>query len=304
MKVEIINARTKEPICALDDISIYATIKEIKDEFYKVKPKYYPSRQSFRSDPRGKMLPDTTTLRSLEISNDAKLYFKDLGAQIAWKTVFLTEYAGPLFLYPIFYLQPSIIYGENANNVPKHMAVHLACGAFCFHYAKRLFETQFIHRFSNGTMPIRNIFKNSSYYWVFAALVAYFVNHPKYTPATYGDAQIYGSLLGFALCQLGNYSTHVALRNLRPEGSKERKVPVPTGNPFTAMFSLVSCANYTYEIGSWICFTIMTQTLTSGLFAFVGAAQMTVWALKKHRNYRKEFKDYPRSRKAIFPFLI
>jgi len=304
MKVEIINARTKELIHELDDISIFATIKEIKDEFYKVKPKYYPSRQSFRIEPRAKMLSDETTLRSLEFDSTAKLYFKDLGPQISWKTVFLTEYAGPLFLYPIFYLRPAILYGENAASLPKHMVVHIACGAFCFHYAKRLLETQFIHRFSNGTMPVRNIFKNSSYYWLFACLVAYFVNHPLYTPPSFGDTQIYGGLFGFVLCQLGNYSCHVALRNLRPPGTKERKIPVPTTNPFTAMFSFVSCANYTYEIGSWLFFTIMTQTLTSGLFALVGTAQMTDWALKKHRNYRKEFKDYPRSRKSIIPFLI
>ncbi|XP_066932738.1 very-long-chain enoyl-CoA reductase-like [Clytia hemisphaerica] len=303
MKVEIINARTREPIHELNDVSIYATIGEIKEAFSKAKPKYYTSRQSFRTEPRGKMLSDDTTLKSLEFENNAKLFFRDLGPQIGWKTVFLTEYAGPFFLYPIFYMRPSFIYGANAA-AQMHPVVHIACGAFCFHYAKRLFETQFIHRFSNGTMPVRNIFKNSSYYWLFACMVAYFVNHPLYTPPSYGDAQIYGSLAGFVLCQLGNFSCHVALRNLRPEGTKERRIPKPTGNPFTAMFSFVSCANYTYEVGSWLFFTTMTQALTSGLFAFVGAAQMTVWALKKHRNYRKEFKDYPRSRKAIYPFVL
>lgn len=304
MKVEIFNSRTKELILKLYDISIFSTIKEIKDEFHKVKPKYYQSRQSYRTEPRGKIIADDVTLRSLEFQSSAKLFFKDLGPQIAWKTVFLTEYAGPFFLYPIFYLRPSFIYGENTSSADKHMVVHIACYAFCFHYAKRLFETQFIHRFSNGTMPIRNIFKNSMYYWFFACFVSYFINHPLYTPPSYGNFQIYGSVFGFILCQLGNYSCHIALRDLRPEGTRERNIPKPTSNPFTAMFSLVSCANYTYEVGSWIFFTTMTQALTSGLFAFVGAAQMAVWALKKHRNYRKEFKDYPRSRKAIFPFLL
>ena len=31
---------------------------------------------------------------------------------------------------------------------------------------------------------------------------------------------------------------------------------------------------------------------------------MTVWALGKHRNYRKEFEKYPRGRKSIIPFLV
>ena len=40
---------------------------------------------------------------------------------------------------------------------------------------------------------------------------------------------------------------------------------------------------------------------------FLGASvyQMTVWALKKHRIYKKEFgKEYPRGRKAMFPFIL
>lgn len=42
----------------------------------------------------------------------------------------------------------------------------------------------------------------------------------------------------------------------------------------------------------------------AGLFCFAGFYQMAVWALGKHRNYKKEFKSYPRGRKAIIPFLI
>ena len=34
-----------------------------------------------------------------------------------------------------------------------------------------------------------------------------------------------------------------------PQGSKTRKIPYPTRNPFTWLFLLVSCPNYTYEVG-------------------------------------------------------
>lgn len=264
----------------------------------------HASRQCYRKEPRGKFLDDSVTLRSLEFDNIAKLYFKDLGPQVGWKTVFLAEYIGPFVLYALFYLRPSLIYGVSASDAPVHTYVHIACGAYLFHYAKRVLETHFIHRFSNSTMPIANLFKNCSYYWGFTCFIAYYINHPLYTPASFGDAQVYLALAAFLFCQAGNYSIHVALRDLRPSGTKERKIPVPTSNPFTLLFNFVSCPNYSYEVGSWIWFTVMTQTVAPGVFALLGAAQMTQWAIKKHKNYRREFKDYPRGRKAIIPFII
>lgn len=100
-------------------------------------------------------------------------------------------------------------------------------------------------------------------------------------------------MLSSQFCQVGNFSIHIALRNLRPpgthsywickhyntsinstytlfslsatkqqpttnwislslrlspSGSKTRKIPYPTKNPFTWIFLLVSCPNYTYEV--------------------------------------------------------
>ena len=40
-----------------------------------------------------------------------------------------------------------------------------------------------------------------------------------------------------------------------------RKIPYSTYNPFTILFKFVSCPNYTYEIGAWISFTVMTQCI-------------------------------------------
>lgn len=138
---------------------------------------------------------------------------------------------------------------------------NFSAAAICWsiHYAKRLLETLFVHRFSHATMPLRNLFKNCSYYWLFAMYVAYHVNHPLFTSPN--KLQFLVGTTTFALCELGNLSIHLALRNLRPPGSTIRKIPVPTKNPFTALFNFVSCPNYTYEIGSWIGFTIMTSCL-------------------------------------------
>ena len=40
-------------------------------------------------------------------------------------------------------------------------------------------------------------------------------------------------------------------------------------------------------------------------FLVAGSYMMTQWAVKKHRNYKKEFgNQYPKNRKALFPFIL
>ena len=61
--------------------------------------------------------------------------------------------------------------------------------------------------------------------------------------------------------EYGNFCIHTALRDLRPPGTKERRIPFPTGNPMTQMFRFVSCPNYTYETLAWVSFAVMTQCI-------------------------------------------
>lgn len=306
MELEILKVGSSgsHKVVTLQDVSKNATIGDVKKMISKQKSSLYPSRIALRSELKGKSLSDSTQLSQLELSKGKELYFKDLGPQIGWSTVFLCEYAGPLFCYMITYWRPYIFYGSASANSNYHNVVNIAAICWSFHYIKRILETIFVHRFSHATMPMMNLFKNCSYYWGFAFFVGYYVNHPLYTPPALKDLQVYLGLLGFLFSELGNFSIHVALRNLRPPGTTERKIPKPTGNPFTQLFNFVSCPNYTYEIAAWISFSVMTQCLPALLFTAAGGGQMVIWALGKHRNYLKEFSTYPRRRKSIIPFVI
>jgi len=301
MEVEIVNSGGKH-VCKFESVPATTTIEELKTKIQEVGKGPYPGRQVLRLEAKGKPIKDSETLNSLEIKSGGKLFLKDLGPQIGWSTVFVAEYFGPLVVYLWIYTRPWIFYGDNAASKPYAQAVHIAAACYGFHYVKRLLETIFVHRFSHATMPLRNLFKNCSYYWGFTAYVAYHVNHPLYTAPC--NAQVYAGLAAFLFCEIGNLSIHTLFRDLRPLGSTERKIPFPNGNPLTKLFNLVSCPNYTYEFGAWAAFTVLTQCVPAGLFAFAGLYQMSVWALGKHRQYKKEFPNYPKGRTAIIPYVI
>ncbi|XP_062389241.1 very-long-chain enoyl-CoA reductase [Sardina pilchardus] len=304
-ELEILHAKTREKLLLLDKVEPTATILDIKSMFHKSNPQWYPARQSLCLDPKGRSLKDEDVLQTLPVGTTATFYFRDLGAQLSWGTVFLAECVGPLIIYLMFYFRLPFIYAPRYDfTTPKQWVVHLACICHSFHYIKRILETMFVHRFSTGTMPLRNIFKNCSYYWFFAAWMAYYINHPLYTPPMYGEQQIKTALMIFLFCQLGNFSIHITLRNLKQPGSKVKKIPYPSKNPFTWIFWVVSCPNYTYECGSWVGFTVMTQCVPVAFFTIVGFIQMAIWARGKHRSYLKEFPHYPTLRSSILPFIL
>uniref|UniRef100_A0AAY4D2G7 Trans-2,3-enoyl-CoA reductase-like 2a n=1 Tax=Denticeps clupeoides TaxID=299321 RepID=A0AAY4D2G7_9TELE len=273
--------------------------------------KWYPARQALKLDPKGKALKDYEILQSLPVGTTATLYFRDLGPQLSWTMVFMAEYIGPLLIYLLFYFRVPYVYTHKYALTASPYRVSmctcnslLACACHSFHYIKRLIETIFVHRFSHGTLPLRTIARNCVYYWGFAAWLAYYINHPLYTPPSYGDMQVNYALIVFTLCEAGNFSIHLTLNNCRGDGSKCRQFPYPTKNPFTWLFCLVSCPNYTYEIGAWVSFSIMTQCVPVALFTFVAFVQMTIWARSKHMSYTREFKDYPKLRMPILPFVL
>jgi len=280
-----------------------ASVLTLKQQFAK-DTRIEVNRQRFTIGTRtGPALKDQHNISKYGLKDGDVLVFKNLGRQIGYSTVFFIEYAGPLFLYPIFFLRPQLIYGAGADEKPYSTAQLIALVCFAAHFIKRELETAFVHRFSNGTMPFFNLIKNSFiYYWPMSAFVSYFINHPLYTPPPMD--RVYMGLSMFIVAELCNLICHIQLRNLRPPGSTKRSIP----RGF--LFEYVTCPNYFCEVMAWLGFTIMVQSIASLIFTIVGCLQMMQWANDKHRKYIKEFngrdgkKMYPKNRKKLFPFLF
>lgn len=113
-KIEILSAKDSKSL-GFCTVKPEQTIAELRSLIHKqCKKAPHSDRQSLRLNPKGKALKDSDTLQSLDVRNGSKVYVKDLGPQIGWKTVFLAEYAGPLAVYLWIYQRPSIFYSDSS----------------------------------------------------------------------------------------------------------------------------------------------------------------------------------------------
>ena len=278
--------RKEEVICTLPKVEMGMTVQDFKKLFlkecdYAKKKKLYPERLRFTvNEARGTPLADHSKKMSTYIETPTvTLYFKDLGPQIGWDTVFYIEYAGPIVMTLALLAFRKSIYGKDTA-----LTLNQKLGVFMvlLHYIKRELETAFVHRFSSATMPFTNVFKNSFHYFgLFGFLTMYFFLHPEYTPPAWAsDGFYYAATAFFVLFEFLNLQTHLVLKNLRKPGTTERNIPHGWG------FGMVSSANYLWESLAWITFCVQAQVIGGYVFLVASVYQMTVWAIKKHKRYR------------------
>ncbi|KAG5638546.1 hypothetical protein H0H81_012047 [Sphagnurus paluster] len=282
-----------------------ATVEDLKALIAAKFPKFYVSRQKISLKTDRSSLSDEKKIVDVLGKQGGELQVKDLGPQISWRTVFLIEYGGPLVIHPLVYHLPKLWYGQEVQHSSLQKFVY---ALVLLHFIKRELETIFVHRFSHGTMPFRNVFKNSAHYHILSGLaLAYDVYRPKFSvTSTYITGTIRNNENFLWICtaiwafaELSNLHTHLTLRSLRPANTRVRAVPYGYG------FSHISCPNYFFETIAWAVICAMTGSVAAGVFTVVATAQMALWAVKKHKQYKKEFgKEYPRGRYAMFPFIL
>jgi len=250
-----------------------------------------PPRKKYLRQGRGTVAEQVLTFGTTDDGSPLKLHVSVLCRQFSYRGVFVLEYLGPLLIW-------LAIFGVYmALRVPKPtpdaryplppMGKLVPTVMWTFHYVKRLLETFFVHKFSNPTMPLRNLFKNCIYYWSFAALVAYSVLF-DFGPLTHrgtSHLDLWVGLAGFTVCECLNLYCHVYLANLRPPGVTAHLLPKGF------LFDRITCPNYTMEILSWMFFNIATQTWAGLAFNVCGMLQMVQWAKKKKERLVEEFPE-------------
>lgn len=225
---------------------------------------------------------------------------------MAWRTVFLVEYFGPILFHALFYaIRPQLakvdpFFYKDADKIPLTVVQKACFYMFIAHFVKRELETAFLHRFSANTMPAFNIFRNSFFYWASSGfLCAFFI----YSPRSFAARNEFSLLdyVGFALFlggELCNFIVHNHLAGLRKPGSTEKGIPSCIGS------SLVTSPNYMFEITAWIGVILVSREWSVVLFILIGMSYMRSWSRDKERALRNTFGDkYKKKRYTMFPGL-
>ena len=119
-----------------------------------------------------------------------------------------------------------------------------------------------------------------------------------YELAWLADPRFLGGLVVMATGFVINLRADATLRRLRAPGDTTYKIPVG------GLYRLISCPNYFGEILEWTGWAILTWSPAGASFAVWTAANLAPRAWTHHRWYRRQFPDYPRTRRALIPFVL
>ena len=200
--------------------------------------------------------------------------------------------AVPLVVYLIFYF-----IGDRWLNPVAIVFMVLFCG----HYVQRAFIFPFITRgkeFIPWSIMLTAVVFNSTNGYLISRWNNYF--GPVLGIEWFISPQFIIGIVIFAAGMIINLHSDHILRNLRDPGDSETEYKIPRGG----VFRFVSCGNYFGEIVEWCGYAILTWSFGALVFALWVMANLVPRALSHHKWYKEKFPDYPKNRKAIFPFIL
>jgi 3-oxo-5-alpha-steroid 4-dehydrogenase 1 len=167
------------------------------------------------------------------------------------------------------------------------------------HYVYRTFIFPFRLHTDGKKMPLSILLSAVGFNSVNAFLNGYFlINFESYSSSWFLHPL---TLIGITLFISGTI-IHILsdkiLISLRKPGETGYKIPKGF------LFRYVSCPNFLGEIVVWIGFVMIVPNLASLSFLIWTIANVVPRGIKHHQWYKNKFEEYPKNRKAIFPFIL
>ena len=186
---------------------------------------------------------------------------------------------------------------------PKQLSspVWILFSLWTIHYFNRSVIFPLRTRTKGKKMPVIIMFSAVFFNLINASINGYWFGFvaPEYPENWMTDPRfIIGGIIfitGFII----NQAADKKLIGLRKGGQKGYFIPRG------GLFNYISCPNFFGEIVEWSGFALMAWNLPALSFAVWTAANLIPRALDHHRWYKSYFKEeYPKSRKAVIPFMI
>lgn len=168
-----------------------------------------------------------------------------------------------------------------------------------FHYVNRTFIFPFRLRGSAKRMPLSIVAMAIAFNCLNSYINARWISHFGDYPDTWlASALFLLGVLCFATGWAINQHADAVLIGLRR--SDESGYRIPRGG----LYRWISCPNYLGEMLQWCGWAIACWSLAGAAFAAFTVANLLPRAIANHRWYRREFEDYPSSRRALIPGLL
>jgi hypothetical protein len=168
------------------------------------------------------------------------------------------------------------------------------------HYVNRAIIFPLRTHTKGKKVPLMIVFSAIFFNFINAGLNGYWLGYvgPDYPDFWLTDPRFIIGAMVFIAGFLINQFADKKLIGLR-KGGKQGYF-IPRGG----LFNYISCPNFFGEIVEWTGFAIMAWNMPAVSFAVWTAANLLPRALAHHKWYRGYFKDYPKGRKAVIPYIL
>mmetsp|Transcript_32540 Transcript_32540/g.66430 ORF Transcript_32540/g.66430 Transcript_32540/m.66430 type:complete len:270 (+) Transcript_32540:169-978(+) len=205
------------------------------------------------------------------------------------------------FLVPKRWFLHFYVIGASVNiilSVQKYRSGHSIVTVillYQLHLVRRLAESIFITRFSSATMNISHYILGISYY----VAVPFTIASSEVLPSS--SWLFMPAALTFLMAQIGQCRSHYILAALRPSLKDSTSYQIPRG----LCFEFISCPHYTTEVVIYFSLaTLCSSSLETLALACFVTIELSFSAWIQQAWYKRNFKDYPLHRCAIFPFIL
>lgn len=164
--------------------------------------------------------------------------------------------------------------------------------AVFIHFAKRVLESLFLHKYSGPAGLFTTILIASFY-----STAAYLIGWLNREPIPAADGWFIAGIVLFIAGVAANFYHHKLLADLR-KNSLDYFIPKGGG------FEYVICPHYLFEIVTWLGIALLSRHLAAWLILAFIIAYLSARSLRTLKWYHEKFSDFPKDRKAILPFIL